>query len=352
MNVAIIGGGASGLFAAAVISKYCNVVVFEKNEKVGKKIYITGKGRCNFTNNCSVDEFLENVIDGKKFLQSALRSFPPQKTLNFFEDNSMQYVVERGNRAFPRSMKASDVTKTLVKVISDNNGEIRCNCKVYDVTKSQRFCVSSCSGKEEFDFVIIATGGISYPSTGSTGDGYVFAKKFGHSIVSPVAALTSIELKDDVSSLQGLSLKNVKVSVSDGSKTWSCTGEMLFTATGVSGPCILTLSSLINRIKGNIELNIDLKPALDRETLDRRILRDFEQNINKNFINSLDMLLPKSLIPFVVERSGIAPFKKVNLITKEQRGSLVSLIKNLKFAVKSVGSIDSAVVTAGSSLRK
>lgn len=347
MNVAIIGGGASGLFAAAVISKYCNVVVFEKNEKVGKKIYITGKGRCNFTNNCSVDEFLENVIDGKKFLQSALRSFPPQKTLNFFEDNSMQYVVERGNRAFPRSMKASDVTKTLVKVISDNNGEIRCNCKVYDVTKSQRFCVSSCSGKEEFDFVIIATGGISYPSTGSTGDGYVFAKKFGHSIVSPVAALTSIELKDDVSSLQGLSLKNVKVSVSDGSKTWSCTGEMLFTTTGVSGPCILTLSSLINRIKGNIELNIDLKPALDRETLDRRILRDFEQNINKNFINSLDMLLPKSLIPFVVERSGIAPFKKVNLITKEQRGSLVSLIKNLKFAVKSVGSIDSAVVTAG-----
>lgn len=176
MNVAIIGGGASGLFAAAVISKYCNVVVFEKNEKVGKKIYITGKGRCNFTNNCSVDEFLENVIDGKKFLQSALRSFPPQKTLNFFEDNSMQYVVERGNRAFPRSMKASDVTKTLVKVISDNNGEIRCNCKVYDVTKSQRFCVSSCSGKEEFDFVIIATGGISYPSTGSTGDGYVLRK--------------------------------------------------------------------------------------------------------------------------------------------------------------------------------
>lgn len=148
MNVAIIGGGASGLFAAAVISKYCNVVVFEKNEKVGKKIYITGKGRCNFTNNCSVDEFLENVIDGKKFLQSALRSFPPQKTLNFFEDNSMQYVVERGNRAFPRSMKASDVTKTLVKVISDNNGEIRCNCKVYDVTKSQRFALVPVAAKK------------------------------------------------------------------------------------------------------------------------------------------------------------------------------------------------------------
>ena len=347
MNVAIIGGGASGLFAAAVISKYCKVTVFEKNEKAGKKIYITGKGRCNFTNDCSVEEFLDNVVRGKKFLQSAVRSFPPQKALDFFENCGMSYVVERGNRAFPRSMKASDVTKALVNRIKDNGGQIRYLSNVIEISKTDKFKIKTEHDEQEFDVAVIATGGISYSSTGSTGDGYRFAAAFNHAVVEPRPALVPIELCEDVSELQGLSLKNVCVSVADGNKTYSHTGEMLFTASGGSGPCILTLSSLINRSKNKLTLSIDLKPALDKETLDKRILRDFEQNINKNFCNSLDMLLPKSLIPLVVARSGISPQKKVNLITKQQRSSLTDVIKDLSFSVKSLANIDVAVVTSG-----
>lgn len=348
MKVAIIGGGASGLFAAAVISKYCSVTVFERNEKAGKKIYITGKGRCNFTNLCLPSEFLVNVVRGDKFLISAINSFPPQKAVDFFNENGLKSVTERGNRVFPLSGKASDVTATLVKVIERNGGKIVYDTKVKSVSKDEQGFVLFCGEKTYMcDKLIVATGGISYPSTGSDGDGYKFALSFGHSIVPTKAALCPILLKDDVTQLEGLSLKNVLVKVKCGKKEYEQFGEMLFTRNGVSGPCILTLSSLINRLDGQKKLTIDLKPALSFEELDKRVLRDFEQNINKDYRNALDALLPKSLIPFVIARSNIRPDKKVNLISKEERISLVKLLKELTFEIVGLDKIEVAIVTSG-----
>ncbi len=343
MKVAIIGGGASGLFAAAVISKCASVTVFERNEKAGKKIYITGKGRCNFTNLCSQSDFLASVVNGSKFLLSSINGFPPQNAIDFFERLGMPSVVERGNRAFPLSGKASDVTAALTREIARSGGEILLNKRIDGVTKEgEKFVLTSGNEKFFFDKLILATGGVSYPSTGSTGDGYKFARSFGHTIVEPRAALSPIVLKEDVSSLEGLSLKNVSARVGK----YSEFGEMLFTHNGVSGPVILTLSSKINRQEGGC-LSIDLKPALTVSELDKRLIRDFNANINRDFKNSLSDLLPKSLIPYMVDRSGIYPDKKVNLITKEERHRLVELIKNLAFTVDSLEKIDYAIVTSG-----
>ncbi len=348
MKIAIIGGGASGLFAAAVLSKSADVTVFESNEKAGKKIYITGKGRCNFTNFCSPDDFLLSVVRGGKFLMSAIYSFPPQKAVDYFAEHGLKYVVERGNRVFPLSGKASDVTATLVRAIETNKGKILYDSIVTDIYKNvDNFVVMSGENKYSFDKVILATGGMSYPTTGSTGDGYKFARKFGHSIVQPKSALCPIILKDDVTSLEGLSLKNVKVNVKVGKKVYSQFGEMLFTYNGVSGPCVLSLSSQINRLEGNALLTIDLKPALSVEELDKRILRDFEQNINRDYRNSLGDLLPKSLIPYVIRRSGISPEKKVNLITKEERNKLVETLKSLTFNIECLDKIEVAIITSG-----
>lgn len=348
MKVAIIGGGASGLFAAAVISKYASVTVFERNEKAGKKIYITGKGRCNFTNLCSVNEFLASVIRGDKFLISAINAFPPEKTVEFFESNGLKYTVERGNRVFPSSNKASDVTATLLKLITAHGGAIEYDSRVESVSKKENEFLVCVNGKVQiFEFVVIATGGMSYPSTGSTGDGYKFAKAFGHKIIPPMPALCPVILREDVSLLEGLSLKNVEVKIRCEKKEYSQFGEMLFTHNGVSGPCILTLSSMINRIEGKKTLSINLKPALSKEELNRRILRDFNNNINKDFKNSLDDLLPKSLIPYIIKRSGIDPNKKVNLVTKEERYRLVEILKNLTFIVDSLEKIDYAIITSG-----
>lgn len=348
MKIAIIGGGASGLFAAAVLSKRADVTVFESNEKAGKKIYITGKGRCNFANFCLPDEFLLSVVRGGKFLMSAIYSFPPQKAVDYFAEHGLKYVVERGNRVFPLSGKASDVTATLVRVIEANKGKILYDSKVTDVYKNaDNFVVVSGENKNLFDKVILATGGMSYPTTGSTGDGYKFARKFGHSVIQPKPALCPIILKDDVTSLEGLSLKNVKVNAKVGKKEYSQFGEMLFTHNGVSGPCVLSLSSQINRLEGNAIITIDLKPALSVEELDKRILRDFEQNINRDYRNSLGDLLPKSLIPYVISRSGISPEKKVNLITKDERKKLVETLKGLSFDVDRLDKIEVAIITSG-----
>lgn len=348
MRVAIIGGGASGLFAAAVISEYASVTIFERNEKAGKKIYITGKGRCNFTNLCSASEFLGSVVNGNKFLFSAINAFPPQKAVDFFEERGLKSVVERGNRVFPLSNKASDVTATLVKTIERNGGKIVYDARVESVDfESGVFVLRRGSKVEKFDKLILATGGKSYPSTGSTGDGYVFAAKFGHNIVEPRPALCPINLVEDVSSLQGLSLKNVRATVNFDGKRASEFGEMLFTDRGVSGPIILTLSSLICRAKGKCTLSIDLKPALSYDELDKRILRDFDVNKNRNYKNSLDALLPKSLIPYIIDRSRIERDKKVCFVTKEERASLVNLLKNLTFTVDSLEKIDYAIITSG-----
>lgn len=348
MKVAIIGGGASGLFAAAVISKYCSVTVFERNEKAGKKIYITGKGRCNFTNLCLPSEFLTNVVRGDKFLISAINSFPPQKAVAFFNENGLKSVVERGNRVFPASNKASDVTATLLKAIERNGGQIIYNARVKSVAFDQQgFVVCVNDSKVSYDKIIVATGGISYPGTGSDGDGYKLALNVGHTIVPTRAALCPIILRDDVTELEGLSLKNVTVKAVCGKKEFSQFGEMLFTHNGVSGPCVLTLSSLINRIDEKKTLCIDLKPALTFEELDKRVLRDFDQNINRDYRNALDDLLPKSLIPYVIKRSNISPTKKVNLISKEERQSLVRLLKNLTFEIVGLDKIDVSIVTSG-----
>lgn len=346
----VIGAGASGLTCAVwgVLSG-AKVILLDGNEKCGKKIYITGKGRCNVTNACSNKEFFENVVSNPKFLYSAINAYDSRKVMDFFTQNGVSLKIERGNRVFPESDKASDITHALERCFLRNGGELKLCEKVLAVEKSSKgFIVKTNKGEYISQTVVICTGGISYPSTGSNGDGYNFAHHFGHSIVEPVPALSALYAKDTYE-LAGLSLKNVSVSVlENGKKLCSDFGEMLFTHNGVSGPCILTLSSIINRKDINgLELQIDLKPALDEEKLDLRLLRDFSDNTNKTIANVLPLLMPKALIPIVLKRSDINGNTKINSITKEQRLCLVRTLKGLSFQLKSFAPIGEAIVTAG-----
>lgn len=346
----VIGAGASGLTCAVwgVLSG-SKVILLDGNEKCGKKIYITGKGRCNVTNACLNKEFFENVVSNPKFLYSALNAYDSRKVMDFFTQNGVPLKIERGNRVFPESDKASDITHALEKCFLRNGGELKLGEKVLKVEKTGKgFIVKTNKGEYSSQTVVICTGGVSYPSTGSTGDGYNFARHFGHSIVNPVPALSALYAKDTYE-LAGLSLKNVSVSVFEkGKKLCSDFGEMLFTHNGVSGPCILTLSSNINRMDVNgLELQIDLKPALDEEKLDLRLLRDFSDNTNKTIANVLPLLMPKALIPIVLRRADINGNTKINSITKEQRLCLVRTIKGLSFPLKSFAPIGEAIVTAG-----
>ncbi len=351
MNICIIGGGAAGLMAAALLSKTENkVVLFEKNEKVGKKIYITGKGRCNFTNNCTTDEFIKNVVTNPKFLYSSINSFTPQDTISFFESRGMKTKCERGNRMFPESDKSSDVIKALSRF--SPNVQVFYNTEVLDLIVENGTIkgVKTQFNTFNFDAVIVATGGVSYSSTGSTGDGYKFAKTALHTVIEPKPALVGMISSDkSCKSLEGLSLKNVKVSAFVEQKEIDSEfGEMLFTANGVSGPCILTLSSKICRKNlTDCYISIDLKPALSKTMLDERILRDFSKNNGKFFKNSLDELLPKSLIPVIIERSGIYPEKKVNQITAKEREILISLLKDYRIKITSLAPFSQAVITSG-----
>lgn len=311
MRIAVIGAGPAGLLAAAEAAKGgAAVTLFDKNEKAGKKLYITGKGRCNVTNMRAPGEFLEFVVRNPKFLYGAIYSFTPENTVELIESNGVKTKTERGNRVFPQSDKASDITKALVKNAERCGVKFSYNSEITDVTKTERgFVLTSRNGKILFDKVIVACGGMSYPSTGSTGDGYAFARKFGHKIVELRPALVGMTVKESVKSLQGLSLRNVTATISGGGINESRFGEMLFTSCGVSGPIILTLSSLINRV-GKVKdmtLTIDLKPAMTIEELDRRILSDFNKNLNKHFKNGLDELLPKSLIPYIIKVVDIPP---------------------------------------------
>ncbi len=351
-NVIVIGGGPAGMMAAyAAAYNGQSVLLLEKNEKLGKKLYITGKGRCNLTNRVAPTEFLENVVTNAKFVTGSIYRFSSEDTVRFFETNGLALKTERGDRVFPKSDKASDVTKCLASACSSVGVRIQVNTPVAGVRKKDsRWLVVTESGNYEGDSVIICTGGVSYPSTGSTGDGYRFATEYGHFVVEPKPALSGIEVRgSDCAKLQGLSLKNVRLDAFRGEKRlFSEQGEMLFTHYGVSGPIVLSLSSYINRIPmREIKLSLDLKPALTDAVLDARILRDFSQLKGKQMKNSLDLLLPKSLIPVVLLRSGVLEIKTNCELTAEERRRLVREIKNFVLLPSAIRPIEEAIVTAG-----
>lgn len=348
MKTAVVGAGPAGLIAAATAATDSDVTLFERNEKPGKKLYITGKGRCNVTNLCSPREFLEKVVRNPKFLYSAIYSFTPEDTVNLIETNGVKTKTERGNRVFPASDKASDVTKALVSNAMKAGVRFVYENVVSLFRKDGLFRLVTSGAEYFFDKVILACGGVSYPSTGSNGDGFKLAESMGHTVTKLYPALVPVNFCEDVKSLQGLSLKNVKVTVSDGRKSESLFGEMLFTSRGASGPVVLSLSSLINRLDvKHVTFSIDLKPALDYDKLDKRVVSDFTKFKNKQFKNSLDEMLPKSLIPYIIDVSGINPDKPVNSVTKQEREILVNLLKNLSFTVDSLGSIAEGIVTSG-----
>lgn len=352
-KVAVIGAGAAGLVAAyAAAANGNSVTVFEKNEKCGKKIYITGKGRCNVTHDCTPDEFLLNVVSNGKFLTSGIYNFSPEKCVRFFEDGGLSLKLERGARYFPVSDRASDVTKCLESYCKNAGVKFNFNEKVLKLTNlhSTMSGIITEKGGYDFDAVIVCTGGISYPSTGSTGDGYKFAENVGHKIVPLKQGLCGLNAVGDFYiKMQGLSLKNVNLGIYYGNKLLKeFFGEMLFTHYGVSGPIVLSASSLINRLDLNkVLLCVDLKPALSYEQLDKRILRDFEKYKNKSVFNCLKELLPAAMIEEILKRSEILPEKKVNSITKEERARLIGVIKKFEIRVKSLRDFSEAIITAG-----
>ena len=357
MKVVIVGGGASGMMCAALLKKEdCEVVLIEKNEKLGKKLFITGKGRCNLTNDCTIEDFLANVVVNSKFVMSAIHVFTSQDTMAFFEENSLKLKVERGNRVFPESDKSSDVIKCLERVIKSNKTQILLNTEVDKILTENGIAkgvITDTGAVILADKVIIATGGVSYSSTGSTGDGYRWAKALGHNVIAVRPALVPILLKETYG-LQGLSLKNVSASiVRDGKILYSQFGEMIFTHSGVSGPIILSLSSLINKYYDGKKFDckytlcVDLKPALTQETLDNRILREFSQKINCEIKNVLPELMPKALVSVVLAQAGIKLSQTVNSIRKEQREKLVGTIKNLMFDITGLENINAGIITSG-----
>ena len=344
MKIAIIGGGPAGMMCAIKAAENHGVTIFEKNGKLGKKLFITGKGRCNLTNYCDEREFLKNMVNNSNFMYSSIYSFSPFTTYYYFEELGLPLKVERGNRVFPLSDKSSDVIRAYEKKLKALGVKIKLNYEVTSIEKvGEEFILN---GREKFDKVVIATGGISYKLTGSTGDGYKFAKNFGHKIINQVPGLIGINLKNNFS-LAGLTLKNVELKVIKDKKIISNEfGEMLFTHRGISGPIVLTTSSKINRLK-DFEMFLDLKPALEPEKLDARILRDFSENQNKNIENVMRSLLPKDLISYVLYSAGISGDEKVNQITKIERENLVKTIKNFELKFDSLDDIDRAIVTSG-----
>lgn len=352
MRVVVVGAGPSGMMASITSAKEGNeVILIDKNEKLGKKLFITGKGRCNITNNCDNKTFLDNVVSNPKFLMSAINSFNTNDAMAFFENSGLKLKVERGNRVFPMSDKSSDVIKAFEKELIKNNVDIRLNTKAIEIIAQNNKVegIKTDKGILLCDKLIIATGGVSYPITGSTGDGYELAKKLNHTITPLLPALVGINLKEEwISNLAGLSLKNVALRVMrDGEVLASDFGEMLFTHNGISGPIVLSLSSKINKQKGNLKIMLDLKPSLSIEQLDNRILRDFEENKNKEFKNVIDSITVKALVPHIIQKSNINPTKKVNSITKVEREKLVYTIKNFEFSVDSLCGIASGIVTSG-----
>ena len=353
-KVIVVGGGAAGMMAchAAAMCGH-QVTLLEKNEKLGKKIYITGKGRCNLTNASDMEVLFANVMSNRKFLYSAFYTFDNNQVIDLFEMNGMATKTERGNRVFPVSDHSSDVISTMAKVLKNDNVEVKLNTTVQSlIIKENKACGVIVNGKEiSADNVILCTGGLSYPSTGSTGDGYEFAKKAGHRITDCTPSLVPFNIREEwVKDLQGLSLKNSAVTIYDEKKKlYSDFGEMLFTHFGVSGPMILSASGNIKagEFAKPLKLVIDLKPAMTEEQLDKRILRDFDENKNKQFRNSVSKLLPSKLIPIIIDLSGIYPDKKVNEISKEERSHFVHLLKNLTMTINGLRGWNEAIITKG-----
>ena len=351
-RVVVIGGGAAGLMAAyAAGSQGAQVTLLERNEKLGKKIYITGKGRCNLTNDCPPDEFLENVVRGEKFLTGALWSFSPEDMMSLCERFSLPVKVERGNRVFPVSDHASDVTKMLERACLSVGVTIKLQeyVKEIGVLHSTMRDIITQNDVYPCEAVVVATGGLSYPSTGSTGDGLRFAKSLGHKIAPCVPSLVGLNCKGDFSALQGVSLKNVCLFAMRGGKViFSEQGEMLFTHYGISGPLVLSLSARINRLPfAELSCFIDFKPALDRETLDRRLVRDLSERKNEQMKNVVRGLLPSALCLPVLKEAGIDPFKHANAVTREERGRLLDSLKKFPVVLTSLRGFEEAVVTSG-----
>lgn len=353
-KIIIIGGGAAGLIASATAAgRGEDVTVIEKNSRSARKVMITGKGRCNVTNACfDLDDLINSVVTNKRFMYSAFSSFMPYDTIALIEEMGVPTKIERGNRVFPESDKAVDIVDALVKNAKQNGvkfveGTVASFNTENNVIKSVNLDDGTVV---EGDAFAICTGGLSYQSTGSTGDGYRLAESVGHSITDIEPALISLVASNGfVPKLQGLSLRNISIKLLDGEKEiYSDFGEMLFTHYGVSGPVILSASSHMTHPKEhNYKIVIDLKPALDEQTLDKRIQRDFAENTNKDFINSLSKLLPNKLIPVIVKLSGIEPSEKVNQITKAQRQNLVSLLKNFTVNISDFRPINEAIITSG-----
>ncbi|KIR01788.1 NAD(FAD)-utilizing dehydrogenase [Lachnospiraceae bacterium TWA4] len=361
-NVVIVGGGAAGILAALGASKAGHkVTILEKNEKLGKKIYITGKGRCNVTNASSMEEVRNHVISNPKFMYSSFDQFTNEDLMKLIEEEGIPLKTERGNRVFPVSDKSSDILKALSSALKKNKVKVELHTTVkkllLESVNDEMICtgVEAADGKAyKADVVILATGGLSYPSTGSTGDGFKFSQAGGHKITALRPALVPLETKEEwVPSLQGLSLRNVEVEFKQGKKKlYSDFGEMLFTHFGVTGPVILSGSSFIGKAlekpeKGEVKLKINLKPALSDEQLDARILRDFEENKNKQFGNSLGGLLPAKMIPVIVDLVGIDKTKKVCEVSKAERRRLVELLHNLTMTITKPREFKEAIITQG-----
>ena len=355
MKVAVIGAGAAGMLAAGHAGELGHSVdIFEKNNIVGKKIRITGKGRCNITNASDCEEHIEKTPGNPYFMYSALYKFPPDKMIELVESLGVPTKVERGKRVFPVSDKAADVSEALKKYMKKNGVKLHLEKGVKDIiTENNKIKgIVTDDGKElDFDAVIVATGGLSYPTTGSTGDGYKFAKKAGHSVSKLMPSLVPLKSDDWICpELMGLSLKNSAIVIKNGKgKTiYKDFGEMLFTHFGVSGPMVLSASRhLLGRFNENITMYIDMKPALDMKALDNRLLRDFEKYINKDLRNALNDILPQKMIPVIIRLSGIDETKKIHDITKEERKRMEELIKGLPVHITGTAGFDMAVVTSG-----
>ena len=349
-DVIVIGGGASGMMASIFSARNNNkTLILEHNEKLGKKLFITGKGRCNLTNNSSIENHMENIITNPKFMFSALNFFSPNDVMNFFINNNCMLKTERGNRVFPLSDKSSDVIKCLENKLKELSVDVMLNSNIEKISKANnKFNIVLKNGNSFIcSNLILATGGLSYPGTGATDFGYKICKQFGHSIVEPKSSLCPIVLKEDVSSLNGLSLKNVKLTVEVKNKTFNQMGEMMFTYNSITGPIALTLSSFLNKFDlQNARISLDLKPALSTEQLTKKFLKEFKENSTKDFKNYLKTLLPSKLLPYFFDRLKIEN-KKLSQITRPERDTIIKNLKTLSFTIKKLESIDASIVTSG-----
>ncbi len=352
-QIVVVGGGAAGMMAAIqAAGQGVPVVLLEKNEKLGKKLFITGKGRCNLTNDCDTEDLFQNVMTNPKFLYSAFYGFSNRMTVDYFEELGLACKTERGGRVFPASDHSSDVIRALERELHRKGVEVRLQARVKHLMVRDGTCegvVLEDGKRMRAKSVILATGGISYPGTGACRDGFQIAEEAGHRIVPLQPSLVPLELKEDTKKWMGVSLKNVTASVfADGKKVYSEFGEMLFTHFGVSGPIILKASAVLHRyLEKKLKLEIDLKPALDEKTLDERIVRDFQTCRNKKLENSLDRLLPRSLIPLVIGQSGLTGDKRIHELTREERHRLGQAVKGLSFTVSGLRGFDEAIITKG-----